>query len=233
MYLCRNSIQKGFVTSIVKFDLLGYNNENACKKYGISLLEEGDDETTRQSQHELTMARCPPVEEFSDHVLPERKYFDLFYIASNLTSHSTTLFIRRNKKGKLAKQEANIKNLPMKPITADIHIRKWRFLPSDSQQKHIITTFKREKSYQEFENEITNSVNEDVRMPSSLARLDETNLKELLEAGGVSKTSFDKWLADDSVIAFSKVKMMKSSKYTEKNLHMSAYVTRCEILCLK
>lgn len=191
----------------MKFDFLGYN-EQACKKYVTSPFEKNDDENNFQRQNEVTMVRCPPIKEFSVYILPMRKYFDLYYIASNLKYHSTTLFIRRNKRGKLPAQEANIENLPMKPITQNI--RRWRFLHPAFTTKY--GNIQREKSYQEVEQEMLNSVEGDVRMPSTLTRLDQTNLEEMLQAGGLLKPSLNKWQADDSVIAFSKVKMMKSSK---------------------
>lgn len=188
------------------FDLFGYD-ENACKKRSISPHGKSDENHFPQ-QNELTMVRCPPIDDRITFMLPMRMYLDLYYIASNGRNHSVTLFIRKNKKGKLPTQNTNVNNLPMDSMTKDI--RRWRFLPS---RLKMHETSHHEKSYQEIKDELINSETEDVRMPSTLARVNRENFKEMFQAGGLLQTSLNKWLADDSVIAFSKVKIIKSSKY--------------------
>lgn len=196
-----------FNGKILPFDFLGYK-EGSCRKYRVLLSKVNNEiENSPQLKNELFMFRCPPMK--TEYIGYFPKSIHLYYVASNLSNFSITLFARDNDKKESPKQELNINGLSMQPILE--HISRERFLPAPL-LKINTENIGSQKNYQEIEDEINSSSGE-VRTPLTLKRIIEPNLRiQKSEAEDVLQSTRDRWQGDHVLISFSKVKTTKLSK---------------------
>lgn len=191
----------------MKFDFLGYD-ERSCRKHQVTLVSTEWDEIDQKFndlQVELFMFRCPTVQ--MKYLLPNRTYFHLTYLVSNLPTNSAALFIRDNLRWReFPVPHASIYNLNMQPIIKDI--RRRRFLPRPIDEETITHSVPRPQS------EPVSLVATEVRTPSTLVAIHLANksMKWPKTEESVSVNT-DRWFTEMVLISFSEVKNMKLGEY--------------------
>lgn len=202
VYLCKQSIMRAFkrTQTEIKFDLLGYKR-GGCRKLALHEQQNG------RLKNEVSLVQCPFVILKNENSMPpSNMFFVHYYIASNLRYHSTTLFTRENQKGKKPKQQANIIELPMRPVYQ--YSSRQRYMP--------LTYFDRiqpQKSNRQMENEI-NELKGDLQMPHTLRRLDLPLERQKAKDRGPPQTNFDKWFNDYITITFARIRKTTKSMYS-------------------
>lgn len=208
IHLCRQGIAAALKTIRLKFkfDVVAHN-KTECRKYRVCQSNANNRiKIDPQTKNELHMVRCPPLD--TDYYSIKPKSLHLYYVASNSSGQSITLFMRENDRNSTPKLELTLNGLAMEPLLE--HTRREKFLPWQSK----INTKKsgQQKSYQEIANEINSSSGE-VRMPMARRNLNTPRFNihdSKLE--GLLKSTRDRALIDHVSIAFSKIKTTKLSE---------------------
>lgn len=200
IYLCRQNLSR--FHSTLKLDPQSYD-EDACKTRRRRL----DSESNRYERFFVVL--CPPAAFIEN---PRVTSSTMYYLGSTLNPKSMLIFSRLNKKGSTSRPSWYVEHLQTLPMLED-ELRK-----RISNYKNSVELQKRKSSLRKRYDELDTKLNlaeSEGRMPTRISEIQEVAMSIRKERGLVRQMEFlsDRWLLDDSVITFSKIKKSRSSTF--------------------
>lgn len=199
---CRAALQNNF--NSIDVDTFEYD-EYVCKK--IQIYFEGEQRQKYNPNKSLYVLQCPPT--ISVIHSRREKYFILYYLSSNLQQNSVILSKKINIKGENIVPIDIDNNIDVQFISQDR--ARARFIPYPSIYERRGPVYR--KSYSKIDSQVNAVASYTVQMPVTLAQIEGIQSRSEIDIQSSLRVSINRWLAEDVLIEFSKVKKNKLSKY--------------------